>query len=72
MKSAFTIAGVVLLASALLSSVSHAQKTSAGYDQNANFSNYKTFAFDKGVVRNPFVNAMIVAAVERELTSREA
>ena len=70
MKTAFTIAGVVLLASALLSSVSHAQKTSAGYDQNANFSNYKTFAFDKGVVRNPFVNAMIVAAVERELTSR--
>lgn len=70
MRSALTIAGVVLLASALFSTVAHAQKTSAGYDKNANFSNYKTFAFDKGRARNPFVNAMILEAVERELTSR--
>ena len=70
MKSTLTLAGLVLLASALLATVAQAQKTSAGYDQNANFSNYKTFAFDKGGAKNPFVNKMIIEAVGRELTSR--
>ena len=70
MKSALTIAGVVLLASLLFSTMAHAQKASAGYDKNAKFSNYRTFAFDKHGARNPIVNQMIVAAVERELTSR--
>ena len=70
MKSALSIAGVALLASVLLSTVAHAQKTSAGYDKNANFPSYKTFAFDKAGARNPIVNKMIVDAVERELTSR--
>jgi hypothetical protein len=50
--------------------MAHAQKASAGYDKNAKFSNYRTFAFDKHGARNPIVNQMIVAAVERELTSR--
>ena len=70
MKSAFTLACVIILASLLSNSVAHAQKTSAGYDQNANFSSYKTFAFDKAGARNPFVNSLIMTAVERELTSR--
>jgi len=70
MKAGLTIAGVFLLASVLLSTVAYAQKTSAGYDKNATFSNYKTFAFDKSGARNPLVNEMIVAAVKRELTSR--
>jgi hypothetical protein len=66
-----TIAGVILLASVFLSSVAHAQKTSAGYDQRVNFSNYKTFMFsEKNGARNPFVNDMIIAAVVRELTAR--
>ena len=70
MRSILTTIGVVVLASALLCTVVHAQKTSAGYDKNVDFSNYKTFAFDKGGARNPYVNNLIVAAVERELTSR--
>jgi Domain of unknown function (DUF4136) len=70
MKSVFTIFAMIVLTSALLCTEAHAQKTSANYDKNATFSNYKTFAFDKGNARNPLVNAMIVAAVERELTSR--
>lgn len=70
MKSALTITAVVL-ASALLSTVAHAQKTSAAYDQTANFSNYKTFMFSSTTgARNPFVNQMIIEALERELTSR--
>ena len=70
MKSTLTMACVVLLASTFLSTVAHAQKASAGYDQNADFSNYKTFAFDKSGARNPLVSELIVAAVERELNSR--
>ena len=70
MKSVLTLTGAIVLASALLFTVAHAQKTSAGYDKNIDFSNYKTFVFDKDGARNPFVNTMIVEAVERELTSR--
>ena len=70
MKSILTITGMVVLASALLCTVAQAQKTSAGYDKNVDFSNYKTFSFDKSGARNPFVNNLIVEAVERELTSR--
>jgi len=70
MKSVLTLTGAIVLASALFCSVAHAQKTSAAYDKNVDFSNYKTFKFDKDGARNPFVNAMIVAALERELTSR--
>jgi len=69
MKSALMLVVALLFASSL-SAVGHAQKTSAGYDQNANFSNYKTFSFDAPGARNPFVNEIIVAAVERELTAR--
>jgi Domain of unknown function (DUF4136) len=61
---------VVVLASALLCSVAQGQKTSAAFDKNIDFSNYKTFAFDKAGARNPFVNMMIVEAIERELNAR--
>jgi len=70
MKSPLTILGILVLASALFCTVAQAQKTSAGFDSNADFSSYKTFAFDKSGARNPFVNKMIVDAVERELTAR--
>ncbi len=70
MKSVLTVIGIVVLASTLLCTVVQAQKTSAAHDENVDFSNYHTFAFDKAGARNPFVNAMIVEAVERELTTR--
>ena len=54
----------------ILCSVVQAQKTSAAFDEKVDFSNYKTFAFDKGGARNPYVNNLIVEAIERELTSR--
>ena len=70
MKSVLTIAGVLFLAT-ILCSVVRAQKTSAEYDKSVDFSTFKTFAFDeKEGARNPFVNTLIVQAVERELTSR--
>ena len=70
MKSVLRIAGMLVLASALLGTVAQAQNTSAGYDKDVDFTKYKTFTFDESGARNPFVNNQIVAAVERELTSR--
>jgi hypothetical protein len=71
MKSVLTLAGVIILASTLFSSVANAQKTSAGYDKSVNFSSYKTFMFSEiPGARNPFVNEMIMAALTRELTAR--
>jgi hypothetical protein len=70
MKSLLTKTGAVFLASFILCSVVQAQKTSAAFDEKVDFSSYNTFAFDKEGARNPFVNTLIVEAVERELTSR--
>lgn len=64
---------LALLASALLAipSLAQAQKTTAKYDQNANFSNYKTFMFSQSSgARNPLVNDLIRAAIVRELTAK--
>ena len=70
MNSLLTKTGVVLLASFILCTVVQAQKTSAAFDEKVDFSSFKTFGFDKEGARNPYVNALIGEAVERELTSR--
>ncbi len=70
MKSLLIKTGAVFLASFLLCIAVQAQKTSAAFDESVDFSNFKTFAFDKSGARNPFVNQLIVEAIERELTSR--
>jgi hypothetical protein len=70
MKLILTVTGVVVLVSTLFCTVVQAQKTSAAHDKNVDFSSYRTFAFDKAGARNPFVNMMIVEAIERELTAR--
>ena len=70
MKSVITKTAAMFVLSLTLCSVVQAQKTSAAFDEKVDFSNYKTFAFDKGGARNPYVNALIVEAIERELTAR--
>jgi uncharacterized protein DUF4136 len=70
MKSLLIKTGAVLVASLILCSVVQAQKTSAAFDEKVDFSTFKTFAFDKEGARNPYVNTLIVEAIERELTSR--
>lgn len=62
--------GALLVASLILCSVVQAQKTSAAFDEKVDFSKFKTYAFDKEGARNPYVNALIVEAIERELTAR--
>lgn len=70
MRSVLTKTSALFVATLIFSSVVQAQKTSAAFDETVDFSNYKTFAFDKEGARNPYVNALIVQAIERELTSR--
>jgi len=70
MKSLLKLTGAMFLASFILCTVVQAQKTSAAFDEKVDFSTYKTFTFDKEGARNPYVNMLIVAAVDRELTSR--
>jgi hypothetical protein len=71
MKSVLTITGAIFLASVIFCSAVKAQKTSAAFDESVDFSNYKTFKLDdKPGARNPFVHAVIVQALERELTAR--
>ena len=60
----------MFVAIVILCSLVQAQKTSAAFDENVDFSNFKTFVVDKQGARNPYVNTLIVEAVERELTSR--
>jgi len=70
MKSVLTVTGVFVFATVLFCTVVQAQKTSAAFDKNVDFASYKTFAFDEGGARNPFVNMLIIEALERELISR--
>ena len=70
MKFLITKIGAMFVVGLVLCSVVQAQKTSAAFDEKVDFSNYKTFAFDQKGARNPYVNALIVEAIERELTSR--
>ena len=70
MKSVITKTGAMLVVSLILCSVVQAQKTSAAFDDKVDFSTFKTFGFDKEGARNPYVNTLIVEAIERELTSR--
>jgi hypothetical protein len=70
MKSLLQRTGAIFLASFMLCIVVQAQKTQTAFDETVDFSNFKTFAFDKEGARNPYVNALIVEAIERELTAR--
>ena len=70
MRSVITRTAIIFVASVLFCTVAEAQKTSAAHDKNVDFSQYKTFAFDKDGARNPFVNKLIMDALERELTAR--
>ena len=48
-----------------------AQNVKVDVDSTANFPSFKTFGWDKGMVaRNPLISALIVNAVESELTRK--
>jgi hypothetical protein len=68
MKPSIILAAVVLV---LSTSAVFGQNVKVDVDTTANFSSFKTFGWDKGMVaRNPLISQMIIAATESELTSR--
>jgi len=68
MKPLIMLAAAVLLFS---STTTFAQKVTVNVDSSVNFSNFKTFGWDKGpVARNPIISNLIITAVESELTAR--
>lgn len=68
MKSSIILATAILF---LSTPVVMAQKVKVDVDSTANFSGFKTFGWDKGMVaRNPIIGQLIVTAVENELTAR--
>jgi hypothetical protein len=47
------------------------QKVKVNYNKDFNFGNIKTYSWDRGMAaRNPHIDRMIVAGVERELAAR--
>jgi len=68
MKSSIILAMAILF---LSTPAVFAQKVNVDVDSTANFSSFKTFGWDKGMVaRNPIISQLIVTAVESELTAR--
>ena len=65
---------IILIAAVLSFCVASAaaQEVKVDVDATANFASYKTFGWDKSgtVARNPLIAALIVTAVESELTKR--
>src|SRR6185436_2151529 len=68
MKPSMILAAAVLV---LSTSAVFGQKVKVDVDNTTNFSSFKTFGWDKGMVaRNPIISQLIVTAVESELTAR--
>jgi|SRR6185437_1613515 len=60
----------VLIVIALLALTANAQKVKVSSNPAANFSKYKTYAWDQGTLPNPLIKQYIVTAVDRELTAK--
>src|SRR3954466_4795222 len=68
MKSSIILAAAVLL---LSMPAVFGQNVKVDVDTTANFSTFKTFGWDKGMVaRNAIIGQLIVAATESELAAR--
>lgn len=77
MRRWMRMAGMVAMAAMLAAQGTRAQKVTVQFDQNADFSQYKTFALREGHLnsRNPALNSDLVrkqidADIERNLTAR--
>ena len=60
----------VLIVIALLALTANAQKVKVSSNPAANFSKYKTYAWDQGTLPNPLIKQYIVAAVDKEMTAK--
>ncbi len=48
----------------------HAQKVTVGSDPAADFSKYKTYAWDQGMMSNPIIRQHIIAAVDSAMAAK--
>jgi hypothetical protein len=68
MRSSIILAAAVLL---LCTTTAFAQKVDVDVDSSSDFSSFKTFGWDKGMVaRNPIISQLIITSIEGELTRR--
>jgi hypothetical protein len=62
---------IIALAFLILASPLFGQKVDVKFDKNVDFSQYKTYFWDKGMpARNPLINQMITEAVDQQLSAR--
>src|SRR4026207_549797 len=62
-----TIITVLILLTAVTVS---AQKVKVISDPATDFSKYKTYAWDKGILANPIIRQYIIAAVDKEMAAK--
>jgi hypothetical protein len=65
MKSIIILISIVLSAGTV-----DAQKVKVGFDPGADFSKYRTYAWDQGLMPNPIISQTIMAAVDSAMTSK--
>ena len=62
---------LVIFLTFLISTTAYAQKVAVDYDQNANFSSYKTYSWGQGTpALNPLGHQRIVAGIEAQLAAK--
>jgi hypothetical protein len=65
MKSIIILISIVLSAGTV-----DAQNVKVGFDPRADFSKYRTYAWDKGIMANPIIRQTIMTAVDRAMAGK--
>jgi Domain of unknown function (DUF4136) len=61
---------IILALIAVSAGTVHAQKVKVQSNPSADFSKYKTYTWDKGMLPNPLIKEHIIAAVDRAMTAK--
>jgi Domain of unknown function (DUF4136) len=61
---------IILALLVLTAGTIHAQKVTVGSDPRADFSKYRTYAWDQGMMANPIIRQHIITAVDREMAAK--
>ena len=61
---------IILIAIVLSAGTVDAQKVKVGFDPAADFSKYRTYAWDQGIMPNPIIRQTIMTAVDSAMTAK--
>ena len=61
---------IILISLVLSAGTVAAQKVKVGFDRNADFSKYRTYTWDQGIMANPIIMQTIVTAVDSAMTAK--